>query len=82
MTAIGQPGRFPSSDEWPLTVRVSDAGPARAVEAGKDRVPGSESLRRTNPRDSGEELAVYGELVAQGRWLGMVLRGLARAESG
>jgi hypothetical protein len=48
----------------------------------KDRAPASESLRRTNPRDSGEELAVYGELVAQGRWLGMVLRGLVTAESG
>ena len=76
------PTDFPRVAERPASVRVSGAGPARAVEAGKDRVPASESLRRTNPRDSGEELAVYGELVAQGRWRGMVLRGLARAERG
>ena len=32
-----------------------------------DRVqgPASESLRRTNPRDSGEQLAGYGDLVAR-----------------
>jgi hypothetical protein len=29
-----------------------------------------------------EQLAVYGELIAQRRWRGMVLRRLVRAESG
>jgi hypothetical protein len=64
-----------------LSVRVSDAGAARAVDPGKGRGPASESLRKTNPRDSGEQLAVYGELVGQRRWWGMVLRRLVRAES-
>ena len=32
--------------------------------------PASESLRRTNPRDSGEQLAVYGDLVGRRRWRG------------
>ena len=56
-----------SRDKRPLSVRVSDAGPARAVDPGKGRGPTSESLRRTNPRDSGEQLAVYGELIARRR---------------
>jgi hypothetical protein len=66
--------------ERPESVRVSDAGAARAVDLGEGRGPASESLRRTNPRDSGEQLAVYGELVVRGRWQWMILRGLARAE--
>src|SRR5271165_3724689 len=53
----------------------------RAADPGKGRGPASESLRKTNPRDSGEQLAVYGELVGQRRWWGMVLRRLVRAES-
>src|SRR5215469_4664047 len=72
--------RVRSRTEWPLAVRVSDAGRARAVDPGKGRRPASESLRRTNPRDSGEQLAVYGELIARRRWQWMVLRRLAGAE--
>jgi hypothetical protein len=72
---------FPSrSCERPLSVRVSDAGAVRAALPGV-RGPASESLRKTNPRDSGEQLAVYGELAGQRRWWGMVLRRLVRAES-
>jgi hypothetical protein len=82
MAAIMLLLRAPRLVRRPPAVRVSDDGAAQAVEAGKDRTPASESLRRTNPRDSGEELVVYGELVSQGRWLGMVLRGLVRAASG
>jgi hypothetical protein len=67
--------------ERPLWVRVSDAGAAGAMDPGKGRGPASESPRKTNPRDSGEQLAVYGELVGQRRWWGMVLRGLVRTES-
>ena len=43
--------------------------------------PASESLRRTNPRESGERLAVYGDLAWQRLWRGMVLPSLLSAES-
>src|SRR3954447_2045131 len=47
----------------PVPGRVSDAGPARAIEPGIG--PASESLRRRNPQESGERLAVYGDLTGQ-----------------
>ena len=51
-------------------LRVGFRMPARREQSTWVRAegPASESLRRTNPRDSGEELAVYGELVARRRW--------------
>jgi hypothetical protein len=63
--------------------RVGFRMPARREQSipGKGGGPSSESLRRANPRDSGEELTVYGDLVARRRWRGMVLRRLVRAES-
>ena len=62
----------PPFRQGPESVRVSRLGfrmPAQREQStpGKGRGPASESLRRTNPRDSGEELAVYGELVGQRR---------------
>ena len=65
--------------ERPLSGRVSDAGPARAVSAV--RGPASESLRRTNPRESGEELPVYGDLAERRLCRGMILARSLRAES-
>jgi hypothetical protein len=53
----------------------------REQSTGKGRGPAYESLRRTNPRDSGEQLVVYGDLVALRRWRVMVLRRLVKAES-
>src|SRR5215831_9515908 len=49
--------------------KLSDAGLARAVAPG--RGPASESHQRTNPRESGEDLAVCGDLGGSefaGRW--------------
>ena len=43
--------------------------------------PASESLRRRNPRESGEWLAVYGDLAGQRLWRGMIFRRSMRAES-
>ena len=58
----------------------SDAGLARAFAAVQDSSgPASESLRRTNPRDSGEQLAGYGDLVARRCWQKIILRRLVRA---
>src|SRR5215469_6422862 len=67
------------SSERPESGRVSDAGPARAVSAV--RGPASESLRRTNPRESGEELPVYGDLAERRLCRGMILARSLRAES-
>jgi len=41
--------------------------------------PASESLRRTNPRDRGEQLAGYGDLVARRCWQKIILCRLVRA---
>jgi hypothetical protein len=55
---------------------------ARAFEVveGAGR-PASESLRRTNPRDSGEQVAGYGDFVARRCWQKIILRRLVRAET-
>jgi hypothetical protein len=55
------------------------AGPARAVSPV--RGPASESLRRTNPRERGEELPVYGDLAERRLCRGMILARSLRAES-
>src|SRR6516165_10082804 len=68
-----------TDEERPLAGRVSDAGPARAV--CPVRGPASESLRRTNPRESGEELPVYGDLAERRLCRGMILARSPRAES-
>jgi hypothetical protein len=73
--------RKSDSCEGRLAVRVSDTGAARAVDPGKGRGPGSESLRRTNPWDNGEQSAGYGDLLGQRRWRGMVLRRLVRVKA-
>src|ERR1700741_5220558 len=70
---------FDNVAELLLSGRVSDAGPARAVSPV--RGPAYESHRRTNPRRSGEDLAVYGDLVRQRVCRGMVLLGSPRAQS-
>jgi hypothetical protein len=63
-----------------FSVRVSDAGLARAVDPVQGASgPASESLRRTNRRDSGEQLAGYGDLVARRCWQKIILRRLVRA---
>jgi hypothetical protein len=49
-----------STLEWPVSGRVSDAGPSTSGRCGIG--PASESLRRTNPRESGECLPYYGDL--------------------
>ena len=43
--------------------------------------PASESLRRTNPRESGEDLPAYGDLAGRRLCRGMVLARWLRAES-
>jgi hypothetical protein len=43
--------------------------------------PASESLRRTNPRESDERLIVYGDLARQRLWRGMFFGRSLRAES-
>ena|SRR5262252_10813529 len=58
---------------------VSDAGRARAVDPVIG--PASESLRRTNPRESGEDLPVYGDLARRRLCRGMILARSLRAES-
>src|SRR5215472_11623995 len=63
----------------PFPGRVSDAGPAQAVVPV--RWPAYESHRRTNPRESDEELAVYGDLARQRVCRGVILLGLLGAES-
>jgi hypothetical protein len=47
-----------------VLARRGRAGRARAVNSVKG--PASESLRRRNPRESGERLAVYGDLASSG----------------
>jgi hypothetical protein len=61
LSPVDQSVAICGSGEWPVSGRVSDAGPARAVSPV--RGPAHESHRRTNPRRSGEDLAVYGDLV-------------------
>jgi hypothetical protein len=55
--------------------------PARRERSTPGKEPASESLRRRNPRESDERLAVYGDLVRQELWQGMVFAGSLRAES-
>ena len=45
------------------------------------RGPASESLRRTNPRESGKDLPVYGDLARRRLCRGMILARSLRAES-
>jgi hypothetical protein len=54
----------------------------RSVASGRPgKEPASESLRRRNPRESDERLAVYGDLARQELWQGMVFAGSVEAES-
>ena len=55
--------------------------PARRERSTPGKEPASESLRRRNPRESDERLAVYGDLARQELWEGMVFAGSLRAES-
>ena len=55
--------------------------PARRGRVTQYRGPASESLRRTNPREAGEQLAVYGDLARQRRCREMVSLRLLRVES-
>jgi hypothetical protein len=64
--------RGPSTQGFRMR-RISSGDP------GKE--PASESLRRRNPRESDERLAVYGDLARQELWQGMVFAGSLRAES-
>jgi CheY-like chemotaxis protein len=68
-----------SSAEWLSPRRVSDAGPGASDRRGIR--PASESLRRTNPWESSERLAVYGDLAWPRLWRGMVFLRSPRAES-
>jgi hypothetical protein len=49
------------------------------IDQGFDDEPASESLRRTNAQESGERLAVYGDLAWQQPWRGMVFPRSLRA---
>src|SRR5215510_9016111 len=55
--------------------------PARRERSIQYRGPASESLRRTNPREAGEQLAVYGDLVGRRLWRGMFFARSLRVES-
>src|SRR4051812_10270758 len=55
--------------------------PARWDGRSGTRGPASESLRRTNPRDSDGVLAGYGDLVARRHRRRMILHSWERAES-
>jgi hypothetical protein len=73
-------GFIPPGLQVCFSVRVSDAGLARTFAPVQDSSgPASESLRRTNPRDSGEQLAGYGDLVTRRCWQKIILRRLVRA---
>jgi hypothetical protein len=54
--------------------------PARHERSIRERRPASESLRRTNPRESGEELAVYGDLTEERGRRGRAFPGSLRLE--
>src|SRR6516165_4673546 len=60
---------------------VKGFGCRRVASGRPGKEPASESLRRRNPRESDEGLAVYGGLARQELWQGMVLAGSLRAES-
>jgi hypothetical protein len=55
--------------------------PARDRPVQPWRGPASESLRRRNPRESGEDLPVYGDLAGRRLCRGMILARSLRAES-
>src|SRR6516225_865492 len=52
--------------------------PAWRERSTRDEGSAAESLRRTNPRESGERLAVYGDLARQRLWREMVFAGSLR----
>jgi len=60
-----------SNDRYRLGFRI----PAQREQStlGRDRGPAPESLRKTNPRDSGEGLVVYGDLARRRRCREMIL---------
>src|SRR6516164_3930418 len=60
---------------------VKGFGCRRVASGRPGKEPGSESLRRRNPRESNERLAVYGDLARQELWQGMVFAGSLKAES-
>jgi hypothetical protein len=65
-------GFLPQADtESRFSGRVSDTG--RSTSGRPGIRPASESLRRTNPRESGERWTVYGDLARQRRCWEMVL---------
>jgi len=68
-----------TAGERPLSGRVSDAGRAQAINPVYG--PGSESLRRKNPRESGEQFSGYGDLTWQRVWRAMVSPGSPGAGS-
>ena len=63
------------------TAIVKGFGCRRVASGRPGKEPASESLRRRNPRESDEGLAVYGDLARQELWQGMVFAGSLRAES-
>ena len=63
----------------PGSGRVSEAGWVRGVDPVIG--PASESLRRRNPRESGDGLPVYGDLAGRRLCRGMILARSLRAES-
>ena len=75
MAAMRRPVRL----DWGMTAFGKGFG-CRRDTSNRPGVgaPASESLRRTNPRDGGEQLAVYGDLVMLRRLQRMVLRRLGR----
>ena len=82
----GRPAAFGSTSpvirpqgEWRVSGRVSDAGWVRGVDPVIG--PASESLRRRNPRESGDGLPVYGDLAGRRLCRGMILARSLRAES-
>lgn len=63
------------------TAYVKGFGCRRVASGRPGKEPASESLRRRNPRESDERLAVYGDLARQELWQGMVIAGSLKAES-
>ena len=60
---------------------VKGFGCRRVASGRPGKEPASESLRRRNPRERDEGLAVYGDLARQELWQGMVFASSLRAES-
>ena len=77
---------WPSHIEGPegrcsISAFVKGFGCRRVASGRPGKELASESLRRRNPRESDEGLAVYGDLARQELWQGMVFAGSLRAES-